>query len=94
MGVFLLNAVSILFELYYYLMLFYIISSWFPNLRNNKVGYWAGNMVEPYLTVFRRFIPPMGMLDLSPIVAFFAYRYITMFIMLGLTEVLQFIKLV
>jgi uncharacterized protein YggT (Ycf19 family) len=24
---------------------------------------------EPYLRLFRRFIPPLGMLDLSPIVA-------------------------
>jgi uncharacterized protein YggT (Ycf19 family) len=29
------------------------------------------DVCEPYLRLFRRFIPPLGMLDLSPIVAIF-----------------------
>jgi len=31
---------------------------------------------EPYLRIFRRFIPPIGPLDLSPIVAIFALRIV------------------
>ncbi|MDQ3739928.1 MAG: YggT family protein [Actinomycetota bacterium] len=29
---------------------------------------------EPYLSIFRRFIPPLGPIDLSPIVAIFALQ--------------------
>ncbi|EEM40509.1 hypothetical protein bthur0014_35800 [Bacillus thuringiensis IBL 4222] len=29
---------------------------------------------EPYLEPFRRFIPPLGMIDISPLVAIFALK--------------------
>jgi YggT family protein len=29
------------------------------------------DVCEPYLRIFRRFIPPLGMLDLSPMIALF-----------------------
>ena len=31
---------------------------------------------EPYLSIFRRFIPPIGMIDLSPIVAILVLRIV------------------
>lgn len=31
---------------------------------------------EPYLSIFRRFIPPLGPLDLSPIIAILALRIV------------------
>ena len=34
------------------------------------------DVVEPYLSIFRRFIPPLGPLDLSPIVAIFALQIV------------------
>jgi uncharacterized protein YggT (Ycf19 family) len=44
---------------------------------------WLGRLrgltydtVEPYLRLWRRILPPMGMLDLSPIVAIFAVNII------------------
>jgi YggT family protein len=51
--------------------------SWFPNARESSIGQFIGRLVEPYLSIFRRFIPPIGgMLDLSPIVAFIALQFI------------------
>lgn len=35
----------------------------------NAVYGFIRDVSEPYLGFFRRFIPPMGMLDLSPIIA-------------------------
>ena len=32
--------------------------------------------VEPYLRIFRRFIPPLGPLDLSPIIALFVLQIV------------------
>jgi len=55
----------------------YILLSWFPNARGSSIGQFLGKIVEPYLSIFRRFIPPIGgMLDISPIVAFIALRFI------------------
>jgi len=34
-------------------------------------------VVEPFLAIFRRFIPPLGPLDLSPIVAIIVVRIVT-----------------
>jgi len=46
-----------------------VLSSWFPAIRNSAVGAFVGSIVEPYLSLFRRVIPPLGMIDLTPIIA-------------------------
>ena len=51
--------------------------SWVPSMRENTFGQFLGKIVEPYLVFFRRFIPPLGMIDISPIVAIFALRFIS-----------------
>ena len=57
--------------LYYYqlILIFYVLSSWFPTLRSSTVGRAIGSLAEPYLSIFRRIIPPLGMVDFSPIIA-------------------------
>ena len=63
--------------LYSFLLIIYILMSWVPSMRENKFGQFLGKIVEPYLSFFRRFIPPLGMIDISPIVAIFALRFIS-----------------
>ncbi|WP_270172541.1 YggT family protein [Paenibacillus sp. SYP-B4298] len=66
----------------------YVLLSWLPNVRESFIGQFLGKLVEPYLSIFRRFIPPIGgMLDISPIVAIFALRFVAM----GLIAVIRFI---
>lgn len=61
-----------LFQIYFYMILVYVLMSWLPNVRESFIGELLGKLVEPYLSPFRRFIPPiMGMIDISPIVALF-----------------------
>ena len=38
----------------------------------NRIQRFLYDVVEPYLRIFRRFIPPLAPLDISPIVAIFA----------------------
>lgn len=72
-----IKIVDLLFNVYRYLLLAYILMSWFPNARESSIGQFIGKIAEPYLSIFRRFIPPIGgMLDLSPIVAFIALHFI------------------
>ena len=49
--------------------------SWFPNARETPFGKFVGRVVEPYLTPFRSIIPPLGMIDISPIVAIFSLNF-------------------
>jgi YggT family protein len=64
------------FILVYVLAIFaYIILSWVtlpysPWL--NRIQRFLYDISEPYLRIFRRFLPSFGPLDLSPIIAIFA----------------------
>jgi YggT family protein len=64
------------FTLVYFLLIFaYILMSWFRlpySIWLNRIQRFLYDVVEPYLRIFRRFIPPFGPLDLSPIVAILA----------------------
>ncbi|MGX1900265.1 YggT family protein [Thermolongibacillus altinsuensis] len=73
----LLNFLATLIEFYSYAIIVYILMSWFPNARDTKVGQFLANICEPYLEPFRRFIPPIGMIDISPIVALLVLRFAT-----------------
>lgn len=67
--------VNALFQIYFYMILVYVLMSWLPNVRESFIGELLGKLVEPYLSPFRRFIPPiMGMIDISPIVALFVLQ--------------------
>lgn len=71
------NIIVQLLGLYSYLVIGYILMSWFPNARESSIGQFIGSVVEPYLTPFRKIIPPIGMIDISPIVAILALRFAT-----------------
>jgi YggT family protein len=53
----------------------YIIASWVPAGSSptlERVRQFLYDVCEPYLRIFRRVIPPLGPLDLSPIVGVIA----------------------
>ncbi|MBE3553484.1 YggT family protein [Thermicanus aegyptius] len=75
MAAVILTIAQYLFEAYLFAIIFWILSSWIPPLRDSAIGQWVGNLVEPYLSLFR-FIPPIGMIDISPIFAILLYQYI------------------
>ena len=57
---------------YVLLILAYILTSWIRLPYSpwmNRVQRFLYDVCEPYLRVFRRVIPPLGPLDLSPMVA-------------------------
>lgn len=73
---------------YTYLIIAYVLLSWLPNARDSFIGEILGKLVEPYLSLFRRFIPPIGgMIDISPIVALIALR----FVIVGLQSVVAYL---
>lgn len=74
-------------QIYTFVIIAYVLLSWLPNARDSFIGEILGKLVEPYLSPFRRLIPPIGgMLDISPIVAIFALQFIAA----GLVAVIDF----
>lgn len=63
------NFILFLVQIYYYGMIVYFVMSWIPNARENKFGQFLVKLYEPFLEQFRKVIPPIGMIDISSIVA-------------------------
>lgn len=77
--------------LYFYsiAVIVYVLMSWFPGARESRFGEILGSVVEPYLEVFRKIIPPIAMIDFSPIIALIVLQFarqglIVLFNMLGM----------
>ncbi|MDQ0416408.1 YggT family protein [Croceifilum oryzae] len=68
-------------------LMIYIVMSWLPQVRQSPLGVFMARICEPYLAVFRRLIPPIGMIDISPIVALFVLQFVHR----GLYVVISFI---
>ena len=78
---------ALLSRIYYYMIIGHILLSWFPNTRDSFIGELLAKLVEPYLRPFRRFIPSIGIIDLSPIVALISLYFVT----LGISSVIHFV---
>jgi YggT family protein len=73
------DYVEILALVYLVFIFIRIITSWIPRIPYNRflaaVLKFVSDVTDPYLNLFRRFLPPVrlgaGALDLSPIVATF-----------------------
>lgn len=72
------TIVSRLLSFYELLIVVYVLMSWFrPTGTLWEVYHFLGRLCEPYLELFRRFIPPIGGgLDVSPIVALLVLDYL------------------
>jgi YggT family protein len=73
------DYVSTLVAVYVVLIFIRILMSWIPRMPYNRIlsavlGF-VTDVTDPYLNLFRRFIPPLrvgpGALDLSPMIAIF-----------------------
>jgi YggT family protein len=53
-----------------------ILGSWLPELQGQRWMQFIAFYTDPYLNFFRKFIPPLGMIDFSPIIAFFCLGFI------------------
>jgi YggT family protein len=57
-------------EIYSYMLLAWVICSWFPRLHSSKFYQYLDQLIYPYAQIFRGLIPPIGGFDFSVIVAF------------------------
>ena len=71
------QGISLGISAYSILLVIYILMSWVPASRDTSFGRILEKIAEPYLGFFRKFIPSIGMIDISPIVALIALRLIS-----------------
>lgn len=73
------RLVVTLFNFYSTLVLVYCILTWIPMREGSllqDIGAVLDRIVGPYLNFFRRFVPPMGGIDFSPVIAIIALNLI------------------
>ena len=77
----LLKAVNGLFNMFYILIILRIFMSWIPSIDwEQQPIKFIREVTDSYLDIFRRFIPPLGGLDFSPIIAIIVLQIIQGFI--------------
>lgn len=65
------NAVDQLFQLIWLIFVLRILLTWFPNIDWWKQPFkFLKDFTDPVFEPFRKLIPPIGGLDISPIVVF------------------------
>lgn len=69
-------------ELYGLLIVVYVLMSWIPQMSGwiNDLYTILEKICEPYLSIFRKAIPPAGGIDFSPIVALLALSVLSVLI--------------
>jgi YggT family protein len=65
----LINLIDLLFTLLTFAIIARAIFSWLPIDRYNPAVEWLDRITDPLLEPLRRFVPPIGMMDITPIVA-------------------------
>ncbi|CCB90208.1 YggT family protein [Simkania negevensis] len=78
-----ISAIRLFFLIYTLMILIRVLGSWFPNFQRTRFMQFIAHYTDPYINIFRRFIPPIGgVLDLSPLIAFFVLKLVEKFLMM------------
>lgn len=65
------NTLLTFIQIYTLLLFIRILLSWFPTIDwYNQPFATLSQLTDPYLNLFRSIIPPLGGIDISPILAF------------------------
>lgn len=83
-------AIAKCFEIYMYMILVRCLLTWFPGINwENPIFKALRTSVDLYLDLFRKFIPPIGFIDISPIVAMFALGFLSKGILYGAIYIMK-----
>lgn len=75
-----IGTVSLVLNIFFVALLVMIIASWVAPMSSHPVLMLIHQLVEPAMAPFRKIIPPMGGLDITPIFAFLAIQVCRVFL--------------
>ena len=81
------KLISIVFSAYTWIIIARAVISWVNADPYNPIVRFLIQATEPVLEKIRRYIPPMGGLDLSPMILIFAIIFLQSFIVPTLTSI-------
>lgn len=68
--VLLTNTLVTVITIYTYMLIIRVLLTWFPNISwYNQPFSTLSQLTDPYLNLFRSIIPPLGGIDISPMLA-------------------------
>lgn len=71
------QLISSIIEGYTFVIILWCLLSWFPNIRWHDQPFKTLDMlVAPVIAPFRRLIPPIGGIDLSPMIAILVLQFL------------------
>jgi YggT family protein len=72
-----LDSLAILLQIYITLLFIRVILTWFPTIDWYRQPFaLLSQLTDPFLGIFRSFIPPLGGFDISAIVAILALQFL------------------
>ncbi len=87
----LITTISSFLQIYFVLLIIRILLSWFPNINWFDPPFSIlSQLTDPYLNLFRSVIPPIGGIDISPILAIFLLQFIQGVVMSILPRAIAF----
>ncbi|MDZ8029000.1 MAG: YggT family protein [Nostoc sp. SerVER01] len=77
----LITTLATFTQIYTFLLLIRVLLTWFPTINWYDQPFAAlSQITDPYLNVFRSFIPPLGGIDFSPMLAILLLQFLGGFI--------------
>ncbi len=75
------NTLSTFLQIYTILLFVRILLTWFPNISFYDQPFATlAQLTDPYLNLFRSIIPPLGGIDLSPMLAIIVLQLLGSFV--------------
>ena len=75
-----IGVTGLFLDIFFYALIISVILSWVAPGSHNPGALLVGQVCEPVLAPFRRLLPNMGGLDISPIFAFLAIKLVDMLV--------------
>lgn len=69
--------INLIFVVYNFLIFVRLMGSWFPNAHNKNWFQGLVAITDPYLNLFRGWIPKFFGLDFSPVIALFVLQIVS-----------------
>ncbi|HEY9034063.1 MAG TPA: YggT family protein [Pseudomonadales bacterium] len=76
----LVGVLNLIISIYFFAIIISAISSWIPPLHGHPITRLVWQLVEPLLGPFRKLLPDLGGIDLSPILALMALKVVQILI--------------